>query len=349
MRNLFLPLLLILAAGLVTISTISQKLFLLQASWAVAGLVLVFLFARLDLRGVLQHGWLIAGLYLFAVGLLVITYLTAPVVRNTRSWLYLGPIGFQPVELAKIALILVYARYFSRKHLAIARWPIILASFFLFIVPGGLILLQPDLGSTSILFGIWFGFLLVSGLPLRRLFAAILVFILGGIVGWAYFLKPYQKQRIVSVFYPEQNALTVNYSTIQAKIAIGSAGWWGKGYGQGPQTQLGFLTEPANDFVLAALVEEWGVVAGIMVAAAMAFLIYQILKIGMRAGQNFEKFVCLGVAMVFCLHFLVNAGSTLGLFPVVGVTFPFLSYGGSSLIVDFFLLAMVNAIGRRNK
>ena len=349
MRNLFLPVLFILAAGLVTISSISQKLFLMQSIWALGGVALVVLFASLDLRGVLQYRWLVTGFYLLAIILLILAYLTAPVVRNTRSWIYLGSFSFQPVELAKIALILAYARFFSRKHLAIARWPIILSSFFLFALPGALTLLQPDLGSASILFGIWFGFLLVSGLPLHRLLATLLVFVVVGAFGWAYFLKDYQKQRIVSVFYPEKNALTVNYSTIQSKIAIGSAGLWGKGYKQGPQTQLGFLTEPANDFVLAALIEEWGLVIGTLVIAAFAFLIYQILKIGMRAAQNFEKFICLGVAMVFGLHFMINTGSTLGLFPVVGVTFPFLSYGGSSLIVDFSLLAMVSSISRRNK
>ena len=349
MRNLFLSVLFILAAGLVTISSISERLFIWQSVWALAGILLVIIFASLDLRGVLQHRWLIAGLYIGSVALLIITYLTAPVVRNTRSWLYIGSIGFQPVELAKIALILVYARFFSRKHLSIARWPIILSSFFLFIVPCGLILLQPDLGSASILFGIWFGFLLVSGLPPKRLIAAGLTFVIVGALAWMYFLEGYQKQRIISVFYPEQNTLTVNYSTIQSKIAIGSAGFWGKGYNQGPQTQLGFLTEPSNDFVLAALIEEWGIFIGLLVIFAFAFMIYQILRVGMRASQNFEKFICLGVAMVFGLHFMINAGSTLGLFPVVGVTFPFLSYGGSSLLVDFALLAMVNAISLRNR
>src|SRR3989344_9610043 len=122
---------------------------------------------------------------------------------------------------------------------------------------------------------------------------------------------------------------------------------WGKGYHQGSQTQLGFLTEPANDFILAAFIEEWGILAGLLLIAVFLTLLWRILQVGLMANSNFEKFITLGTALVFGLHFLVNAGSTVGLFPVVGVPFPFLSYGGSNLLTSAFLLAIVNAIGRR--
>jgi len=347
MRKLILPVLFLLLAGLATISSISLRLFYAQLAFTLVGLVLMFVLTRLDWRTFLRHNWFIWGLYLLSLGLLVLTYFIAPVVRNTRSWLFIGSFGFQPVELTKIALILVYASFFSRRHLAVARWQTIIVSFLLFAIPGGLVALQPDLGSASILFGIWFGFLLVSGLPFRRLTVALIFFLIAGAIAWSWGFKDYQRARIIAVFYPEQNSLTVNYSTIQSKIAVGSAGFWGKGYKQGSQTQLGFLTEPANDYALAAFIEEWGMGLGLLVVAIFFYLVYQILRVGMFASQNFEKFFCLGTAMVFGLHFLINAGSTLGIFPVVGVTFPFLSYGGSSLLSDFLLLAVVNAIGRR--
>lgn len=346
-KDLFLPIAVILGMGLVVLSSIDQSFLIRQSLWACAGLIAVFFFWHTDWRAVLNHKLLIYGFYVFSILLLMVA-LGAPVVRNTRSWIYIGSFGFQPVEFAKISLILLYAHFFSRRHLSVARWKNIFASFLFFAVPAGLTLMQPDMGSASILFGIWFGFLLVSGLPRRRIAVAVAAFLLAGAIGWMYVLKPYQKDRIVGVFYPEKNSLTVNYSVIQAKIAIGSAGFWGKGYHQGTQTQLGFLTEPANDFVLAALIEEWGLLGGLVVIGAYVYLVMRILRVGLLAQQNFEKFFCLGVALVFGLHFLINAGSTLGIFPVVGVTFPFLSYGGSNLLTSFFLLAIINSIARRS-
>ena len=347
MTSLFWPVIVILLAGLIEISSISSHLFFLQLFWAGIGFLLVFLFTRIDWRSLLNHRSFIWGFYGFSVLLLVVAAASSPIIRNTRSWIVLGPMSFQPVELAKIALILVYAQYFSRRHLAVARWGNIFTSFLLFSVPAGLTAIQPDLGSALILFGIWFGFLLVSGLPRNRVLIAFLLFAVVGLFMWQSVLKDYQRERIRGVFYPEENARTINYSVIQSKIAIGSAGLFGKGYHQGPQTQLGFLTEPSNDFILAALIEEWGFVAGFAVVGAFLAFVLAVLRVGIAAGQNFEKFICLGAAMVFGLHFLLNAGSAIGIFPVVGVTFPFLSYGGSSLFTSFFLFAIVYAIARK--
>jgi rod shape determining protein RodA len=345
--KLFIPVGIILLASFTILSSISRQLFYQQLVWAVLGVGIILFFRRVDWRLFFNYRWVIWGLYALAVLLLVLTHFTAPLIRNAKSWLVLGPLSFQPVELVKIALILLYAEYFSRRHLAVARWGNILTSFALFAVPAALVAVQPNLGSSLILFGIWFGFLLASGLPRKRVVVALIAFIVVGVVGWNFGLKNYQRERIRAVFYPEQSVLTYNYSVVQSKIAIGSAGFWGKGYGQGSQAQLGFLSVPETDFALAALIEEWGVAVGILVVAALAYLIVQVLRVGMRADHNFEKFICLGTAMVFGIHFLLNAGSVVGLTPVIGVTFPFLSYGGSSLLTNFFLLALVNAIRER--
>lgn len=324
-----------------------MHIFWLQLMWATIGTLFVLAFIRVDWRTLFNNRLVIWGIYIGVISLLVYAYFTSPIIRNTRSWIVIGPFTFQPVEFTKIALILVYARYFQRRHLAVARWQTIITSFVLFVIPAVLTLLQPDLGSATILFGVWFGFLLVSGLPRRRIALAALIFAMGAVLAWNFALKEYQKARIRGLFYPQENALTVNYSVIQAKIAIGSGGMWGKGYGQGSQTQLGFLTEPSNDFVLAALIEEWGLMGGLVAIGSFLALIWNTLKMGMYARANFEKFVALGIVMVFGLHFFINTGSTVGLFPVVGVPFPFLSYGGSNLLTSFFLLAIMNSIARR--
>lgn len=348
MKSFYFSIGFLLLASLIVISSVSQRMFLMQLGWMAAGLLVMYLVKHFDWRAVLNYEWLVWGFYGFALLLVLVARFFAPLTRNTHNWIMFGPVQFQPVEFVKIALILVYAQYFSRRHLAVARWRNIITSFVIFAVPAAIVLSLPDMGSTVILFGIWFGFLLVSGLPLRRIAIAVAVFVLAGIAGWHFVLKPYQKERILGVFYPNRNTLTYNYQVIQSKIAIGSAGFFGKGYGQGSQVQLGFLSEPTNDFVFASLTEEWGILGAFLVVAAFCALVYSTLLIALRSNQNFEKFVCLGVALVFGIQFLMNAGQAVALFPVVGVTFPLLSYGGSSLLSNFLLLSFINNIRARN-
>ena len=348
MLALFIPLGVLVLSGLVVLSAVGTHFFYLQLVWVALGCGLVALFLYVDWRTVFNSRWITWGLYALALALLIFVSVRGPVIRNTRSWIVLGPFNFQPVELMKIALIFLYAHYFSRRHLSIARWQNIIASFFLFVIPAAIAVRLPDLGSAVIFFSIWFGFLLLSGLPWRRVVVALVVFALAAGFVWTYVLKDYHRARIVGFLYPQANTLGINYSVTQSKIAIGSAGFFGKGYGQGTQSQLGFLSEPTEDFIFAALIEEWGILGGLVLLAAFCVLIYQILKIGALADENFEKFICLGAAMMLGVQFLLNTGSTTGLLPVVGVTFPFVSYGGTSMLTDFFLIAVVNSIRKRS-
>lgn len=346
MRSILIPLTILCGFSLLVISSVSRHLLWLQTAWIGIGILFILLSFFLNWRAILNYRWFIWGFYAFSVLLLIFTYLTAPVIRNTRSWLVIGPFQFQPVELVKIALILVYASYFSRLHVSVARLKYILISFILFFIPAALTLLQPDLGSATVLFGIWVGFLLISGLPKERILAGFLLLALLGTFGWFFMLKDYQKARIVGVFTPNKDVLGINYQQAQSKIAIGSGGFLGKGYGQGTQVQLGFLSEPATDFIFAALVEEWGVLAGIFVISAFLFLLFQILNVGF-ARANFEKFLCAGATIVFGIQFLINVGTALAIVPVIGLPFPFLSYGGSSILTGFFLLSIITSVAYR--
>ncbi len=348
MLALFLPVGILVAASLLILSAVSFHFFVFQIIWIILGAGLIIGSSFVDIRAIFSAQWVVWGLYAFALALMVFALIASPLVRNTHSWIVLGPFSLQPVELMKVALILLFANYFSRRHMAIARWKNIFTSFLFFVIPAAISAKLPDLGSAVIFFGIWFGFLLLLGLPWRRVAVAVAIIVLAGGLVWTYVLKPYHRARILGFLYPNQNALGINYSATQSKIAIGSAGFWGQGYGQGTQAQLGFLSEPSEDFVFSAFIEEWGVAGGIVIVTAFLFLIFQILRIGMLADENFEKFICLGAAMMLGVQFLLNAGSTTGLTPVVGVTFPFLSYGGSSMLVDFFILSMVNSIRKRS-
>jgi rod shape determining protein RodA len=346
--RLFIPLGIVLAASVLTLASISSSFLIAQLVWIVLGLALIVALYFIDWRGLISSPRIVGAVYALAILLLGAVLVIGPVVRNIRGWIVIGPFSYQPVELAKLALILLFAQYFSRAHVRIARYSTMAWSFCMAALPAALTMLQPDLGSAVILFALWFGLLIVSGLPWRRIMLALALAALAALVMWFLILAPYQKARIIGVIYPQQNTLGINYSTNQARIAIGSAGLFGKGYRQGSQTQLGFLSEPQSDFVLASFVEEWGWGGGLVLLAAFLFLLFAILRTGMRAGSNTEKFICLGAALLFLLQFAINAGSTVGLLPVVGVTFPFLSYGGSSLLTNMALIAIVNAIGRRS-
>ena len=347
MLSLLLPLGFLVASSLVILSSISPHLFNLQAVWVSLGAFLIAFFIFKDWRTFIKYRWFINGLYILSIALLVLVYFKGPVINQTRGWLVFGPFTFQPVELAKVSLILFLANFFSRRHQTIGHWKTIILSFIYFAIPAFLVALQPDFGSMLVLFGIWFGFLMVSGLPLKRLVVAGFVFAFAGLIMWNFILKDYQRERIIGVFYPEKNALSINYSVNQSKIAIGSAGFFGKGYNQGSQTQLGFLTEPETDFILAAFIEEWGWLFGFLAITSFIYLIFRILKVATWTNQNFEKFICLGGAVSLIWQFFLNVGSVLGISPVIGVTFPFLSYGGSSLLTSFFLIAIINAIARK--
>jgi rod shape determining protein RodA len=156
-------------------------------------------------------------------------------------------------------------------------------------------------------------------------------------------LKPYQKERIVGLFDPTYDPLGVNYSTIQSKIAVGSGGWFGKGFGQGTQVQLGFLPAAPTDYIFSSFIEEWGFVGGFFIIALFGLAIFSIMRIGLHADNNFYRFICLGAAIMFLVQFGINVGSALGLLPVIGITFPFFSYGGSSLLINAMMIGIVQS------
>lgn len=332
------------AASLLILSSIDRALFWQQAIWFLIGFLVIFVFAGIDWRPLVNYRWVIFGVYVVSVLLLTVTLFLAPTIRSTRSWIVIGPVQFQTSEIAKFALIVLLSYFFAKRHVGIARLGILFKSFVYFAIPAGLILLQPDLGSTLIVLAIWFGFLLVSGIRWRHLAIGSVVTLVLLVLAWNFFLADYQRDRISAFLNPERDPLGVNYSVIQSKIAVGSGGFLGKGYGQGTQVQLGFLPAAGTDFIFASFMEEWGLLGGISVIGAFMFLLFRIVTIGMNAQNNFSKLLCLGAAIMFLIQFVVNMGSTLGLLPVIGVTFPFFSYGGSSILTNAMLVGIIQAI-----
>ena len=331
-------------AGLLSVSSTAPDIFWFQFLWIAIGFSLIFLLANFDWRSIVIHKQFVWGIYIIAILSLVLTYFLAPSIRGVRAWIEIGPFNFQMSELAKFALIIMYSSFFAKEHVGIAHVKNIFLSLIYFLIPAALVMAQPDLGSVLIMFGIWFGFLLVSGIKMRHLLISGLVIAVAFVVLWTSVFQQYQKDRIIGLFVPERDPLGVNYSVIQSKIAIGSAGFFGKGFNQGTQSQLGFLPEAQTDFIFAAFTEEWGFLGAIAVLMAFLVILMRIIKIGLLADNNFSKFICLGTLILFLLQFIMNIGSNLGLTPVVGVSFPFLSYGGSNLLVNCLLIGMIQGI-----
>jgi len=334
----------LILAGLVVLRSISAKdLFIQQLAWVILSVILIFIFVYIDWRGLISYRWIILGIYFGVILLLILTYFFAPPIRGVRSWLAFGPLRFQASELMKVAMIIFFAYYFAKRHISIARLSNIIRPFIYFLIPAFLIFLQPDLGTVVVLFGIWLGFLLVSGIRMKHLVIGFLILVIVGALGWGMVLQDYQRARIVGLFQPNADPLGVNYSTIQSKIAIGSGGFFGKGFGQGTQIQLGFLPEPGTDYIYASLMEEWGLFSGILVLAAFALLIIRMIIIGLDSESNFYRLFCLGAVIMFLIQFTINAGSAVGLLPVIGITFPFLSYGGSSILINAMIIGIVQS------
>ncbi len=346
--RLNLAVLFLIAAGILSLISTSPNFVYKQFIALGIGLFLTFLLIKFDWRALVNYRGVIFGLYIFVILLLILAYFFAPVIRGTRGWFVIGDFRFQISELVKLVLIVVYAHFFSKKHIGMARLPNLLASFFYFIIPAALVGVQPDFGSVLILFCLWLGFLLVSGIPWKYLAIGLIIFSVLGTIFWNSVLKDYQKERILGFLFPGRDPLGVNYNVIQSKIAIGSAGFFGKGFGQGTQSQLGFLPEAQTDFIFAAFIEEWGLVSGFILIGVFAYLILRIIKIGLDSENNFNRFICLGTAILFIVQFIFNVGSNLGLTPVIGVTFPFLSYGGSSLLTNLILLGIIQSISVRS-
>ena len=331
-------------AGLLSLASSNPQFFYRQLLWFGISLILIFSGGAVDWRWLISRGWFRYGLYILSVALLFVVILQPHTVRGTKSWIFMGEFQFEPAEVAKLAVIFVLAGFFSRRHVQAWLSKNILTSLGYAILPAVLIVIHPDFGSAFVIIMIWTGFLFLSGVHVKRLAVIILAAALVAVLMWLFFLRPYQKERITGFVFPETDPLGRNYNVIQSKIAIGSAGFFGKGFGSGTQVQLKFLPEAQTDFLFAAFVEEWGILGGALVLLAFIVLIARMVALGLKVRGNDMKFVVLGGCIVLTTHFLVNMGSNLGFLPVAGLPFPFLSYGGSSLLTLSVLVGIIQHI-----
>ena len=309
------------------------------------GFFLMILISFFDWRILREDPHLILFFYFFCLILLFGLFFFAPEIRGTKSWYNLGPISLDPAEFAKIALILLLAKYFTMRHIEMYRVIHILISGFYLFLPSLLIFLQPDLGSVLIFISLWVGILIISGIKLRHFLILILCGLLILTFGWSKILKEYQRERILSFIWPQiSDPLKIGWSQRQAKIAIGSGRIFGQGIGRGGQTQYGFLPEPQTDFIFSAIAEETGLIGASVLLFLFSVLIWRIFKIALESQSNFARLFASGLGILIISQVFIHIGMNIGILPIIGIPLPFTSYGGSGLISAFLGLGILQSI-----
>lgn len=287
----------------------------------------------------------------YAIGVSTLLFLLFKkyAIHGAQSWIPIGPFHVEPVEFMKLVLILVLAKYFSRRHVAIGRLRTLIASCVYVAIPILLVLAQPDFGSAAVLGFLWLGMALVGEMRVRHLFLLMLLGVIALLVLWQFVLLPYQKARIVNFINPYHDVRGAGYHALQSMIAVGSGEVLGKGIGYGTQSRLLFLPEHETDFIFAAFAEEWGLVGVCLLFFFFGVIIWRILRAGFYAESNFEKLFAAGFALTVFFQALIHVGMNIGLLPITGLGMPFMSYGGSSLISLFAGVGILQSFSLHRK
>lgn len=315
-----------------------------QIFFLTLGLALMIAFSFVDWRTLKENPYLILVLYIFGLFSLAFLLRFASLVKGTRSWYRLGPFSVDPIEPMKIILILILAKYFSMRHIEMYNIKHIMISGVYVLLPSFLIFLQPNLGSVLILILLWVAILIISRVELKHFLILIFVFLLVFAFSWSRFLKEYQRERIISFIAPHLEPLGIGWTSLQAKIAIGSGGIFGKGWKLGSQIQLGFLTAPQTDFILAAIAEEFGLLGVSFLFLLISLFFLRSVRVAFLSKTNFARLFATGFAAIFAIQTFVHIGMNLGILPVIGISLPFVSYGGSGLILNFIGLGILQSL-----
>jgi rod shape determining protein RodA len=329
-----------------------------QLVFALIGIVLMFLTASIDYR---YWASVSKTLYVLTAFVLLMLNVVAAAVFGSARWFNLLLINIQPSEIAKIVMVLVLADFFTRHQdqMGDVKW--ILRSFILTMGITIWILLQPNLSTAIVLVVLWFALLWAAGLRIKFLLIVagigLVVVAIGlpllfspNVVNENSLIKPYQVQRIANFLFPDPNARHgETYNIEQALISIGSGGWFGQGYGHGSQVQLRFLKVRWSDFIFSAMAEEFGFIGTVIVLLLFLFVIYRCLRAARMAADTYGAMIAYGVATLLAFQAMVNIGVNLKLMPATGLTLPFVSYGGSSLVSALLGIGLVESVILRHK
>lgn len=312
-----------------------------QAMALILGITAVFIISNIHVSFFESYSRL---MYVLALILLIAVLVFGVTIRGTTGWFRIFGFSFQPAEFAKLALIVFLGWRIARQARQFDRWQFVAATGFMTALFAGLIIMQPDLGSAIILTGIWFGLILLSGTKKRYIFALVGSALLIAIISWFFLLKDYQKDRLLTFINPGHDPLGAGYNVTQSIIAVGSGQMLGRGLGFGSQSQLHFLPEAQTDFIFSVIGEELGFIGVNILLIVYTVLLWRLVHIAKNCTNDFSAYTVLGVALLFLFQMVVNIGAAIGLLPVTGVTLPFVSYGGSSILINMLLIGIVESI-----
>ena len=344
---LFTSVILLTSLGLATMYSYQgdNAYFNRQLLWIGIALMAFFLALLPDYR-FFRTGNTTFFFYIGIIVALILVLFIGEITLGAQSRFNFGFFSLQPADPAKLILIIVLAKYFSKRHELIGDFRhIVISGVYAFMI-FGLVFIQPDFGSGIILFFIWFGMVLAAGIKLRHL---LVVFLLGAVTFggmWQFAFQDYQKERIMTFLDPLADIQGAGYNAYQSTVAVGSGQLLGKGIGYGTQSKLLFLPEYETDFIFAAFAEEWGLVGVFLLFVGFGLVVWRLIVQAIRGASNFETLFATGVVILLTSHFFVHIGMNIGLLPVTGTTIPFLSYGGSHLVTEYVAISMVFAMSR---
>lgn len=314
-----------------------------QAIWAAFGIVLLFLLFRVDYQKIAAASY---PLYILTIAALVFVLFFGKARGGAYRWIAIGPVSIQPSELAKITFILALSFYVSGRKSEVMKIGFIAKVFALVLPVVFLVLIEPDLGTALLFIPITFAILFIAGARLKHILTIAALGLCSLPFLW-HFLKDYQKARLMVFINPNIDPLGSGYTIIQSKIAIGSGGMFGKGWLSGTQNQLNFLPERHTDFIFSVVGEEWGFLGATLLILIFALIIYRGIKIIDAAPDMCAKLTATGLVTLFALQVVINIGMTIGMLPIVGLTLPLISYGGSSLLTTLIAVGLLLNIGMR--
>lgn len=295
-------------------------------------------------------------LYRFVPVLYVVNLLLLLIVRfagtsalGAQRWIQIGPFTLQPSEFAKIIMIICLARLMSKNHEGYRTWKSLLPVAGLMALPTLLIFIQPDLGTSLVFMSITFGMLYIKDLNMNMVKKAFIAFVAVFPLIWFFVLHEYQKMRILVLFNPSIDPYGSGYHVIQSKISIGSGGFFGQGLFAGTQSQLNFLPENHTDFIFSVIGEELGFIGAIFVLFLYFLLLYRTLMISRSSNDSFGSLLACGIFSMWLFQIFINVGMTLGIMPVTGIPLPFMSYGGSALLMNLLCVGLLMNIYLRRK
>ena len=319
-----------------------------QGLWIIISLTVFFGASLFEYR-FLKQTRTVMVLYGVLLSVLTLLFVLGHVAKGAESWFRIGGFAFQPSDLMKLGLIIVLAKYFSRRHIEIANIRHIIVSAVYTFIPFLLVVLQPDFGSAMVLFAIWLGLVFVSGISIKHLLFVFGVGALTFSLAWNLAFKPYQKARIINFINPLQDIRGSGYNAYQSVIAVGSGGLLGKGVGFGTQSRLNFLPEYKTDFIFAAFAEEWGFVGSVLLLIFFCIIFLKLAWFAFVADSAFEALFTYGVLIWLITHATINIGMNIGIMPVTGIPLPLMSYGGSHLLAECLALGMCLGMRRYSR